>query len=197
MNDLQTSWKGGVGCKQYTRILHTSQKKYTARPLRGPDLKNCLQFVFSPWCAHGHDALYIGGPGTLSHFPQCLLPPIMCCRFYVYEGSALIARMCMRCKEAQEFCRMPPPTEHAIAHRAYFHGNRDSAQENKHAERKHAFRFNTTARVDESLVGFATVHSMRCPAAIHAHAMIPESKKQMTMTTQPSAQRPIVLKRES
>ncbi len=159
MNDLQTSWKGGVGCKQYIHILHTSQKKDTARPLRGPDLKNCLQFVFSPWCAHGHDALYIRGPGTLSHFPQCLLPPIMCCRFYVYEGSALIACTCMQCKGAQDFCLMPPPTEHAIAHRTYFCGNRDSVQENKNAERKHAFRLDTTARVDKSLVGFATVHS--------------------------------------
>ena len=119
----------------YTHFAYISQKKDTARPLRGPDLKNCLQFVFSPWCAHGHDALYIGGPGTLSHFPQCFLPPIMCCRFYVYEGCALIACMCMQCKEARDFCLMPPPTEHAIAHRTYFCGNHDSVQENKNTKR--------------------------------------------------------------
>ena len=163
MNDLQTSWKGGVGCKQ-TAYTHLNLHPYRKRKI---SLDHCVAQIWRIACnlfsLHGvrmHDAIQIiGGPGTLSHFPQCLLPPIMCCRFYVYEGSALIACMCMQCKEAQEFCRMPPPTEHAIAHRAYFHGNRDSAQENKHAERKHAFRFNTTARVDESLVGFATVHS--------------------------------------
>jgi hypothetical protein len=55
----------------------------------------------------------LGGPGSLSYFPQCLLPPIMRLRVCVYEGVTLIVCMCMQCKEAQDLVlltTMPPPT---------------------------------------------------------------------------------------
>ena len=136
----------------------------------------------------------LGGPGTLSHFPHCLLPPIMCCRFYVYEGCALIACMCMQCKEARDFCLMPPPTEHAIAHRTYFCGNHDSVQENKNAKRNFVW-------IPQLELTNRSLGLRQCTALSSGYTCacndLPESKKQLTMTTQPSAQRPIVLKRKS
>ena len=136
----------------------------------------------------------LGGPGTLSHFPHCLLPPIMCCRFYVYEGCALIACMCMQCKEARDFCLMPPPTEHAIAHRTYFCGNHDSVQENKNTKRNFVW-------IPQLELTNRSLGLRQCTALSSGYTCacndLPESKKQLTMTTQPSAQRPIVLKRKS
>ena len=119
MNDLQTSWKGGVGCKQtaYTHFASISQKKdcKSYKSYRSttalPRFEELPVICFLSMVCACMMQCKLGGPGTLSHFPHCLLPPIMCCRFYVYEGCALIACMCMQCKEAQDLC---PASTHRL-----------------------------------------------------------------------------------
>ena len=73
--------------------------------------------VFPSWCVHhGLQAIYIGGPGSLSYFPQCLLPPIMCLRFCVYMRVSPSSSACAcNARRPRIFC----PTHHnASSHRS-------------------------------------------------------------------------------
>ena len=73
--------------------------------------------VFPSWCVHhGLQAIYIGGPGSLSYFPQCLLPPIMCLRFCVYMRVSPSSNACAcNARRPRMFC----PTHHnASSHRS-------------------------------------------------------------------------------
>ena len=73
--------------------------------------------VFASWCVHhGLQAIYIGGPGSLSYFPQCLLPPIMCLRFCVYMRVSPSSSACAcNARRPRIFC----PTHHnASSHRS-------------------------------------------------------------------------------